>query len=210
VHAYCTVERERLDYLRYNQENLRVECYQGLIDFLAEEAEHRNLRAGNLFILPKEFIGGPRYMREKYQDAMSIVRKFGRPDLFITFTCNPKWDEIQQQLKPGQDASARPDIVARVFRLKMKHMIDLICKGSIFGKIISYVYVVEFQKRGLPHMHALFWLEEQDRFLTGDQVDRIISAEIPNRSEINLYNIVMTNNIHGRCDANPNALCKSD
>ena len=33
-------------------------------------------------------------MVQKYQDAMAIVRKYGKPDLFITFTCNPNWAEI--------------------------------------------------------------------------------------------------------------------
>ena len=30
------------------------------------------------------FTGGPYYMRERQQDAMSYVRKYGHPDLFIT------------------------------------------------------------------------------------------------------------------------------
>uniref|UniRef100_A0A453CCJ0 ATP-dependent DNA helicase n=1 Tax=Aegilops tauschii subsp. strangulata TaxID=200361 RepID=A0A453CCJ0_AEGTS len=32
------------------------------------------------------------------QDAMAICRWAGYPDLFITFTCNPKWPEIQIML----------------------------------------------------------------------------------------------------------------
>lgn len=32
-------------------------------------------------------------MRERYHDAMTIVGKFGTPDLFITFTSNPNWTE---------------------------------------------------------------------------------------------------------------------
>src|SRR6185436_19643988 len=59
VHAYCTVECQRLDYMHHNQEQLRVECYQGLIDYVAEQAQERQLRAGNVFILPKGLIGGP-------------------------------------------------------------------------------------------------------------------------------------------------------
>ena len=33
-----------------------------------------------------------------YQDAMEICRWAGNPDLFITFTANPKWLEIQSFL----------------------------------------------------------------------------------------------------------------
>jgi hypothetical protein len=45
--------------------------------------------------LPSSFTGGPRQMHKLYQDGMAIVRVFGKPDLFITITCNPKWPEIQ-------------------------------------------------------------------------------------------------------------------
>ncbi|CAE1250270.1 unnamed protein product [Acanthosepion pharaonis] len=41
-------------------------------------------------ILPATFTGSPRYMHARTQDAMIYVRKYGRPDLFVTFTCNPK------------------------------------------------------------------------------------------------------------------------
>ena len=43
-------------------------------------------------------------MHEKTQDAMTYVRKYGRPDLFITFTCNPSWPEIKNELMRGQSA----------------------------------------------------------------------------------------------------------
>lgn len=40
-------------------------------------------------ILPSTFQGSPRNMRERYHDAMTMVTKYGKPDLFITMTCNP-------------------------------------------------------------------------------------------------------------------------
>jgi hypothetical protein len=45
--------------------------------------------------------------------------------MFITFTCNPKWQEIADALKfvPGQRPDARPDIVSRVFRLKVDELV---------------------------------------------------------------------------------------
>ena len=55
-----------------------------------------------------------------FQDAMAIVRALGKPDLFVTMTCNPKWPEITKHLLPGQDAKDRPDLVARVFNLKVR------------------------------------------------------------------------------------------
>jgi hypothetical protein len=56
--------------------------------------------------------------------------------LFITFTCNPKWQEIADALKfvPGQRPDARPDIVSRVFKLKVDELLSGLKKGTYFGK----------------------------------------------------------------------------
>jgi len=56
----------------------------------------------------------PRHMQEYIQDAMTFVRAYGRPDLFITFTYNPKWDKIKIALLPGQSVIDRHDIIARM------------------------------------------------------------------------------------------------
>jgi hypothetical protein len=47
-------------------------------------------------------------------DAMSLVARYGKPDFFVTMTCNPYWDEIVAELLPGQTPQDRPDVVARV------------------------------------------------------------------------------------------------
>ncbi|XP_055904662.1 uncharacterized protein LOC129940368 [Eupeodes corollae] len=44
---------------------------------------------GSAVILPSSYIGNPRNLQEYIQDAMTYVRYYGCPDLFITFTCNP-------------------------------------------------------------------------------------------------------------------------
>ena len=43
-------------------------------------------------------------------------------------------------------------------------------KGSLFSNIAAYLYVVEFQKRRLPHVHILLILAENDRLTTNEQV----------------------------------------
>ena len=78
---------------------------------------------------------------------MAIVRKFGKPTLFITMTCNPEWPEIKNSLHPGESAFDRPDIVTRVFKLKNDLLIDYIVRKEVFGKVIAYVGTQEQQKR---------------------------------------------------------------
>ena len=101
----------------------------------------------------------------------------------ITMTCNPDWIEIQQELRLGQTPQDRPDLVTRVFKAKLQDLKEQIFKKEIFGIVVAHVFVVEFQKRGLPHIHLLLILKEGHKIKSGDQYDRFISAEIPIKYE---------------------------
>jgi hypothetical protein len=90
-------------------------------------------------------------MRRQYMDAMALVQKFGKPDIFPTMTCNPNWDEIRMELLHGQTPQNRPDLVVRVFHAKLQELKYRLTKQDILGKVWAYVFVMEFQKWGLPH-----------------------------------------------------------
>ena len=79
---------------------------------------------------------------------MAIVRSLGKPSLFVTMTCNPAWEEVTRALLPGQRPEDRPDVVARVFRLKLQCLLNDLTKSGVFGRVIGYLSVIEFQKRG--------------------------------------------------------------
>ena len=131
VDMYAKVESEKLGYIRTHQSNLRAEKYVHLQDEIRQGTALGDI--GKRIILPSSFVGGPRYMHQRTQDAMTYVTKYGRPDLFVTFTCNPKWDEIQSELHRDQKAHHRPDIVARVFHQKLKVMMSLLKETSGFA-----------------------------------------------------------------------------
>ena len=67
-------------------------------------------------------------MTQLYHDAMVIVRRYGKPDLFLTVTCNAKWPDITNELHPHQTAADRPDLVARIFKIKLSALIKEIPK----------------------------------------------------------------------------------
>lgn len=169
---------------------------------LQVRANDENLRAGRIVILPSTFIG-----MQNYQDAMAIVRKFGKPDIFITFTCNPSWPEITNSIHSFESASNRLDIVVRVFHAKAKELLRLINQKHIFGRIQTFLYTVEFQKRGVPHIHLLLCLEN-DFKLREIYIDKAVSAEIPDPSDTILHNLVKTHMVHGPCGIlNPSSVC---
>jgi hypothetical protein len=129
-----------------------------LDDYLNGRLEVSNAVLGKRIVLPSTHNGGPRYMQQSFNDAMTMVRRDGKPDLFITITCNLQDPDILENIEPDEQPIHRPDIVARVFKLKVDQFIIDIVKGETFGEVISWCYVIEFQKRGLPHMHTLFTL----------------------------------------------------
>ncbi|GBO03951.1 hypothetical protein AVEN_220161-1 [Araneus ventricosus] len=126
-----------------------------------------------------ELNGSPHNMQQNYQDAMAMVRKFGKPDLFLTFTCNPSWFEVLNCMEGVQRPEDRPDIIIRVFNMKLKELLEDICKHGIFGTVLTYIYVIEFQKRGLPHAHILLTLDSESKIRTKDDIDKFVSAELP-------------------------------
>ncbi|KAL4568233.1 hypothetical protein LXL04_023840 [Taraxacum kok-saghyz] len=137
---------------------------------------------GKRVVLPANFIGGPRNMRQKYIDAMALVQKFGKPDIFVTMTCNPNWPEIRRHMLIHEEAHNRPDLAVRVFHAKLEEFKKDILKRHIFGNVVAYTYVVEFQKRGLPHAHFLIILASNSKIYHAEEYDQIVSAEIPDKN----------------------------
>lgn len=140
---YAKIELERLNYIIFNQKNLRVSNYSGLTDAgLDGESQ------GIPMVLPSSFAGGPRHMMQCFQDSMAIVRDKGRPDIFTTFTCN-------------------------------------------------------------PHAHILIILAPEDKIKTIEDVDALVSAEIPDPVLFpHLHETIKTCMMHGPCGNDfPDAVC---
>ncbi|XP_074346593.1 uncharacterized protein LOC141685389 [Apium graveolens] len=137
-----------------------------------------------------------RYGRRLYQqyivDAFSIIEQ----------SPNPKWPEIQEMFDytPGLTANDAPDVVARVFKLKLDQLLHVIKKKKFFGRCIGALHVIEFQKRGLPHAHMVIWLHPDSKPKTIQQVDRMVSAEISDKQQDpHGYDAVKQFMKHGPC-----------
>ena len=232
--AWVAVEDQKLNFQRQNQKALRADTYRNIREANEQRLSDLAPREDGMFsddnqqpsvgrkILSSSFTGSPRWYNAKFQDGMAICREYHKPDYFITMTCNPHWPEIQTHLKEGQSAQDRPDIVARVFKQKKNQIMNDLKHGCIFGKVVAHMHVVEFQKRGLPHVHILIILDNQDRPTSPEKVDSIVVAELPpspddtddnneKAQRKRLQDIVITNMVHGPCGAaNPKCPCMED
>ncbi|XP_074336931.1 uncharacterized protein LOC141674105 [Apium graveolens] len=201
VDAFTVIEQYILDWIRDHQTTIRSNLYHNIRDTM-QKGDRNPSNIGKAIILPASLTGSKRYMTQYFKDSLTICRTLGHPSLFLTMTTNTKWPEIQRMLKhlPGVDVADAPDVVARVFKMKVDQLMDMIKKKNCFGRCIGVMHVIEFQKRGLPHAHILIWLHPDDRPKITEQIDKMVSAEIPD-PEIDLvgYNAVSNYIIHGPC-----------
>ena len=102
---------------------------------------------GVKIILPSTIYGSPRFYSEAFQDAMAIVRHLGKPDIFITFICNPKWPEITSALNPGEQVCDRPDLSCRIFKQKFDALMEDVLKLEILGEVKAHTVTIEFKKK---------------------------------------------------------------
>jgi len=212
VDMFTRIEGERLAFIRREQSKLRAELYMNLHDAIRARAENEGARIGRQVILPKSFQGSFRNLHSNYLDAMAIVRQLGKPDLFLTFTCNPNWDEIKSNLKYSELPNMRPDLIVRVFHEKLKELLNDIRIKKIFGTVLAIIYTIEFQKRGLPHAHMLITLSNEDTLRDAETIDLAVWAEIPDQNQYpDLHEILKKHMIHGPCGIlNPISPCMAD
>ena len=156
-------------------------------------------------IIPSTVIGSARDMQKKYQNALAILRAFQRkPDIFLTVTANADWPDITMAIdKLGRNPSnkERDDIIARVFKAKLTDIMDDILNKHVLGVMVAHVYVIEFQKRGLPHAHCLLILHPDCKLDKKPELyDQIITAQIPDPERYpKAHALFAKHQIHGPC-----------
>ena len=86
-------------------------------------------------------------MEQLFQDALAFMRIHGKPDLFVTLTTNPKWPEKINELEDFQTPNDRPDLIAKVFNIKLKSLLEDLLTKKVLGSVSAHIYVIECQKR---------------------------------------------------------------
>ena len=61
--------------------------------YLNKKKDNDRVRIVKMVILPSSFSGSPRSMKQNFLNSITIVQRLGKPDYFITMTCNPNWKD---------------------------------------------------------------------------------------------------------------------
>ena len=136
--------------------------------------------AGRPSCMPSSVPGSKKFLNNLIANGVARTTRRGNPTFFVTITANPAWPEVKNALLPGQTVGERPDLVARVFALKLLAFKRDLAAGTFWGgqKQAYYMQVIEFQKRGLPHAHIAIRIQGSQP-VHPDKIDPIVSATMP-------------------------------
>ncbi|XP_063436532.1 uncharacterized protein LOC134717961 [Mytilus trossulus] len=172
----------------------------------------------------KPIRGTPPYWQSSQKDIFAMIRQLGVPTFFCSFSsADFRWSEIVNTILKQQGdmrncenmtwdekckvLCSNPVTTVRMFdqrfHLFLKNVV--MSEAEPIGKIIDYFYRVEFQQRGSPHTHCLFWVENAPKFGEDDIddvitfIDKYITCEIPDeQKDKELHDIVMAVHQHSK------------
>lgn len=126
--------------------------------------------------------GSPPYFEKSKKDLFAMIRQLGNPTWFCSFSAaETRWSHLlrilgrvvhQRDYSDNEIANMswqeKSDLIQKdpvTCARNFEHMVQLFIKDVLkstampLGEIADYFYRVEFQQRGSPHIHALFWVK---------------------------------------------------
>ena len=168
--------------------------------------------------------GTPSYWQGAQKDLFAMLRQLGIPTWFCSFSAAEfRWKDIintiLRQQGDSRDAEnldwteksevlkTNPVTVARMFDHRFHTFLRevILSNANPIGTVKDYFYRVEFQQRGSPHMHCLFWVKDAPKIdVHGHDavclfIDQYVTCALPSESEDSeLHNIVKNVQQHSK------------
>ncbi|XP_033758253.1 uncharacterized protein LOC117340598 [Pecten maximus] len=152
--------------------------------------------------------GSAAYWNASKLDLLALINAKGPMTWFLTLSANDmNWDDLMvvlcQQLnlphskediakltrqRKRQLMVENPVTTARHFCRRVHHIIHsfILSDEQPLGKVTDYFWRIEFQMRGSPHLHSLWWIQDAPDLDTDEGrqqapafIDKYISTKIP-------------------------------
>ncbi|KAA0701445.1 ATP-dependent DNA helicase PIF1 [Triplophysa tibetana] len=187
-----------------------------------EESLKKLLEFDDGYRFLKPIRGTPAFWQGAQRDLLACVRQLGVPTFFSSFSsADMRWknllDSILKQEGRTQTVEElqwadrcellrrNPVTAARMFDYRWHCFLREVLMSSAhpIGKIKDYFYRVEFQQRGSPHVHCLFWIENAPVIdkNTDEEViqfiDKYVTCELPSQDDT-LLDIVTSVQQHSK------------
>nr|XP_043868972.1 uncharacterized protein LOC122758736 [Solea senegalensis] len=187
-----------------------------------EESLRKLLEFDDGYRFLKPIRGTPSFWQAAQRDLLACVRQLGVPTWFCSFSAaDMRWTNLLGSIlkQEGREQPAEelewadkcellrrnPVTAARMFDFRWHCFLRevLMSPSNPIGKIKDYFYRVEFQQRGSPHVHCLFWIENAPLIdkNTDEEVvefiDKYVTCELPSDDDT-LLDIVSSVQMHSK------------
>ncbi|XP_046348179.2 uncharacterized protein LOC124128768 [Haliotis rufescens] len=172
----------------------------------------------------KPIRGTPPFWQSAQKDLFAMLRQLGVPTWFCSFSsADMRWPEMIETIlrEKGDKRKAseldwsekcfvlrkNPVTAARMFDQRFHCFLKevIMSPAEPIGKIKDYFYRVEFQHRGSPHTHCLFWVDNAPKIDKDNDeavksfIDNYVTCEMPSvENDEELYNIVNSVQKHSK------------
>ena len=202
---------------------------EGLTNLICHDEGYKLLRA---------LRGSPPYFEKAKKDLFAMIRQLGPASLFCSFSsAETKWNHLLRilgKLVDHKDYSdeqldnlnwdekcrliqSDPVICARHFNYHFNTFLKdfLMSEIAPLGKLKDWLYRVEYQQRGSPHIHMLIWFENAPVFgVDKDEdvvnfIDQLIACRKPD-NDTELFDLVnkQTHRHFHTCRKNSKKVCR--
>ena len=194
---------------RVGKHNMSVKDFLSKVDSSDKETE------ANLLTVLQSVRGSKQFWFLKKSDLNCMIREYGPPTLFLTFSCaeydSPdiaaylhKVNDVPDNYPIGRVCSEDPISVSRKFSKKFHDFFnEVILKGKVLGTITNFYWKKEYQSRGTPHYHVLVWVENAPLIgINSDSavlewIQKRITCRIPDERSIpDLHRLVTKYQLH--------------
>ena len=181
------------------------------------------LKKDKAYTFLKNIRGSPPYWQKMFYELLAMIQTLGIPTWFLTLSAaDMKWPEVIQAIAaqyqtiyteeevlalPWRIKSmwlrSNPVTAARMFQYRLDTFVTTFLKSNAepIGSVVEYVIQIEFQARGSPHAHTLFWIKDAPKLGYSQEedvkafIDKYVSCSLPDYDE-ELRNLVESLQVH--------------
>ncbi|XP_076872151.1 uncharacterized protein LOC143522232 [Brachyhypopomus gauderio] len=171
----------------------------------------------------KPIRGTPVFWQSVQKDLFAMVRQLGIPTWFCSFSsADLRWPELMETILTQEGKHVSPDdldwsercallksnpvTAARMFDHRFRCFLKdvIMSEAQPIGEIVDYFYRIEFQQRGSPHSHCLFWVKDAPQIDKDDDnkvvafIDHYVTCEMPSADDTEMNEVVSTVQLHSK------------
>ncbi len=179
-------------------------------DLKSESSVNKLINLDEGFRVLRNLRGSPPYFERCKKDLFAMIRQLGNPTWFCSFSAaETRWVHLIKIIGRLIDSKDYTDYEVKQMTWQKKceliqkdpvtcarnfeHMVQLFIHNFIkssshpIGEVVDFFYRVEFQQRGSPHIHGLFWIKNAPEYgkNSDDDIIKFIDTYVSCKADFN-------------------------